>query len=83
MTDFLPAAAAPDLPGAALPERTSCPSCGAEVTSAERFCEACGAPLTPTVDVVVEPAAGERPIELSRPVTATAAPQSPAALAAR
>jgi len=77
MTDFLPAAAAPDLSAAAAPT-PSCPSCGADVTAAERFCEACGAPLSPTVDVVVEAPAAERPIELSRPVPASAAPAATA-----
>lgn len=77
MTDFLPAAAAPDLSAAAAPT-PSCPSCGADVTAAERFCEACGAPLSPTVDVVVEASAAERPVELSRPVPASATPAATA-----
>ncbi len=52
-----------------------CPSCGTEVSSSERFCEACGAPLTPTADVAVPPLDGaESPVELSRPVSAAAAP---------
>ena len=30
------------------PARVPCPSCATEVSPAERFCEACGAPLSPT-----------------------------------
>lgn len=50
----------------------SCPSCGAAVTDAERFCEACGAPLSPTADVT-EPGApltapAESPVELTASV---------------
>jgi len=44
-----PAGAAPGPKGPTAPR---CPSCGAGVPLAERFCEACGAPLTPTADVV-------------------------------
>jgi serine/threonine protein phosphatase PrpC len=50
-----------------------CASCGAEVTESERFCESCGSPLSPTVDVVAgSPDGGESPVELSRPVGAPA-----------
>ena len=55
------------------PARLTCPSCGADVTDAERFCEACGAPLSPTTEAVVTTDTGaEAPVELSRPVGATA-----------
>jgi serine/threonine protein phosphatase PrpC len=68
MTETSPLAAAP--PAAAV---TTCPSCGAEVTDAERFCEACGAPLTPTTEAGASAVAGaETPVDLSRPVGATA-----------
>ena len=33
------------------PAPVPCPSCAAEVTAGERFCEACGAPLSPTTEV--------------------------------
>jgi predicted amidophosphoribosyltransferase len=77
MTEPVAATPAPDV--------LRCPSCGAEVRETERFCEACGAPLSPTVDVVDEAVqAAERPIELSRPLSAGAAPTGdPAAEAAR
>ncbi|GAA1435362.1 hypothetical protein GCM10009616_32250 [Microlunatus lacustris] len=70
MTDTSsPAPAGP----AADPRRLTCPSCGADVTDAERFCEACGAPLSPTTEAVASTDAGaEAPVELSRPVGATA-----------
>ncbi|MFL6063042.1 MAG: protein phosphatase 2C domain-containing protein [Friedmanniella sp.] len=76
MTEPVAATPAPDV--------LRCPSCGAEVRETERFCEACGAPLSPTVDVVDEAVqAAERPIELSRPLSAGAAPTGdPAAEAA-
>jgi serine/threonine protein phosphatase PrpC len=64
------------------PALLRCPSCGAEVAESERFCEACGAPLSPTADVVGEPAVvADTPIELSRPVSpaeASAAGPDPA-----
>jgi serine/threonine protein phosphatase PrpC len=57
------------------PALLRCPSCGAEVTEAERFCEACGAPLTPTVEVVGAAApVADTPIELSRRLSGPAAP---------
>jgi len=58
---------------------TSCPSCGSEVTAAERFCEACGAPLSPTVEVAVPgPDGGESPVELSSAVPPAGSPIAPA-----
>jgi serine/threonine protein phosphatase PrpC len=57
------------------PTRLQCPSCAADVTDAERFCEACGAPLSPTTEAVgtAEPGS-ESPVELSRPVGAEPGP---------
>ena len=48
------------------PTRVPCPSCAAEVTAAERFCEVCGAPLSPTPEGAdtVAPALGA-PVEPS------------------
>jgi serine/threonine protein phosphatase PrpC len=52
------------------------------VASSERFCEACGAPLTPTADVATPaPDGGESPVELSRPVPAPTSGQETAAAA--
>jgi serine/threonine protein phosphatase PrpC len=66
MTEPLAATPAPAL--------LRCPSCGAEVAESERFCEACGAPLTPTAAVVGEAVqAADTPIALSRPVSTGAA----------
>ena len=73
MTETSPPALAP-----APSTRLTCPSCGAEVTDAERFCEACGAPLSPTTEAVAADDAGtESPVELSRPVGATAVGAAP------
>ncbi|SDS87074.1 Serine/threonine protein phosphatase PrpC [Friedmanniella luteola] len=70
----------PPAPAAA---RLTCPSCGAEVTDAERFCEACGAPLSPTTEAVTVVETGaESPVELSRPVGATAVTATPEPAAA-
>src|SRR4051794_41986080 len=67
MTEPVAATPAPDV--------LRCPSCGAEVTEAERFCEACGAPLSPTVEVVDEAVqAAQGPLELSPPLAGGAAP---------
>jgi len=72
-----PAPAAPPPAGSAAP--ASCPSCRAAVTAAERFCEACGAPLNPTVEVaVLAPDGAESPVELSRPVSSIAVGQGAA-----
>jgi len=59
MTDSLPVAPGPAPPDAA-DRPPHCPSCGAQGTAEERFCEACGAPLSPTAEVADElPAAGQ------------------------
>ena len=68
----------PPAPAPAPSTRLTCPSCGAEVTDAERFCEACGAPLSPTTEAVAAGGTGtESPVELSRPVGATAVGATP------
>ncbi len=67
MSETTPTTQAPASPGG-----PSCPSCGAAVTDAERFCEACGAPLRPTTEAAPgTPAGAETPVELSHPVSAT------------
>lgn len=58
-----PRAAAPTatLPPSAGPGRRPCPSCGADLSADERFCEACGTPLSPTTEVTVPGAASVPP----------------------
>lgn len=73
----------PQVPAAApvADGQVACPTCGADVSADERFCEACGSPLTPTTPTTDGRAAEEleSPIELSRPVSvrAEAAPTVP------
>lgn len=59
----------------------ACPSCGAEVGPAERFCEACGTSLTPVAAAPPTADQGfESPITLSRSVRAPAAEAAAAAV---
>ena len=71
-------AAAPGVPAPV----STCPSCGAEVGPAERFCEACGTSLTPVAQSApVQDAGLEAPITLSRSIRAPAAADAAAAVA--